>query len=74
MAPVAARARACFDGPPGRVTVLLSVAPSGQVQQVTVSAPVAGTPVGACVERAVKAATFSPWGGGPHSYRYVISE
>jgi hypothetical protein len=36
----------------------------------------AGTPVAACVEAAVKSASFPPWDGGPQSfgYSYLLSE
>jgi hypothetical protein len=73
---VAARVQACFAGTQGLAQVRLTVAPSGQVQKVTVSGAFAGTPVGACVERAVRAATFPPWDGGAQSvgYDYLLSE
>jgi hypothetical protein len=70
MAAVAARARACFAGAQGGPTVQLTVLPSGQVEAVTVIGPLAGTPVGACLERAVKAATFLPWVGEPQRFHY----
>jgi len=76
MAAVTAQARACFDGTRGLAAVRLSVAPSGQIQKVTVSGPFAGTAVGACVVRAVRTATFPPWDGLPQSfgYSYLLSE
>jgi hypothetical protein len=74
MTAVGAEVRACFDGTAGVASVRLSVAPSGRVERVTVSGPFAGTPVGACVERAVRTATFPPWHGAPKSfdYRYLL--
>jgi hypothetical protein len=76
MAGVATRAKACFDGTQGLAALRLSVAPSGQVQKVTVSGLFAGTAVGACVERAVMSAVFPPWDGGPQSfgYSYLLAE
>jgi len=73
---VATRVQACFAGTQGLAQVRLTVAPSGQVQKVTVSGAFAGTPVGACVERAVGAATFPPWHGGPQriDYDYRLSD
>ena len=76
MAGVAAKAQACYSGQQGTAAVKLTVAPSGQVQKVTVSGVFAGTPVGACVQAAVKSATFPPWDGGPQSfgYSYLLAE
>jgi len=75
MAAVAAQAKACFTGTEGTARVQLTVAPSGQVQKVTVTGPFAGTPTGTCVEQAVRAATFPAWDGEPESvgYDYLIS-
>lgn len=76
MVAVAPRAQACFAGTQGLAVVRLTVAPSGQVQAATVTGVFAGTPVAACVERAVRAATFPPWDGGPQSfgYDYLLSD
>jgi hypothetical protein len=76
MTAAAPRAQACFAGTQGLAVVRLTVAPSGQVQAVTVTGAFAGTPVAACVERAVRAATFPPWDGGPQSfgYDYLLSD
>ncbi len=73
---VAGKAQACFAGTQGTATVRLTVAPSGKVAKVNVSGAFAGTPVAACVENAVKNATFPPWEGGPQSfgYSYLLSE
>jgi len=56
--------------------VKLTVAPTGQVQKVSVTGVFAGTPVAACVEQAVRGATFPAWDGGPQSfgYSYLLSE
>jgi hypothetical protein len=76
MTAVEPRARACFAGTAGLASVRLAVAPSGQVQKVTVTGPFAGTAVGACVARAVQAAVFPAWDGAPQSfgYSYLLSE
>jgi hypothetical protein len=50
--------------------VKLTVAPSGQVSKASVGGAFAGTPEGACVEAAVKSASFPPWDGGPQSFTY----
>ena len=70
------QARACFNGTEGTAAVRLTVAPSGKVTKVTTTGVFAGTPTAACVERAVKSATFPPWDGGPQSvaYSYLLSE
>jgi hypothetical protein len=70
LAAVAGKARACAGGTPGTVSLRLTVAPSGRIAQVTVTGPFAGTPAGACVERAVRTATFPPWDGAPQSFDY----
>jgi len=76
MSSVAGKAQGCFAGTQGTAAVKLTVAPSGQVQKVTVTGVFANTPVGACVEKAVKSATFPPWDGGPQSfaYSYLLAE
>jgi hypothetical protein len=76
MAAVDARARACFAGTQGLASLRLTVAPSGRVASATVSGMFAGSPVGACVERAVRAAKFPPWDGRPQrfSYSYLLSD
>jgi len=73
---VKGRAQACFNGTQGTANVKLTIAPSGQVSKATVSGVFAGTPVAACVEAAVKGATFPAWDGGPQSfgYSYLLSE
>jgi hypothetical protein len=76
MGSVAGKAAKCYAGTQGTAAVKLTVAPSGQVQKVTVTGVFAGTPVGACVESAVKSASFPAWDGGPQSfgYSYLLSE
>ncbi len=73
---VAGKVAACYAGQQGTAAVRLTVAPTGQVQKVTVTGEFAGTPVGACVEAAVQGATFPPWDGGPQSvnYSYLLAE
>lgn len=73
---VAGNVTACYAGTQGTASVKLTVAPSGQVQKVTVTGVFAGTPVGACVEAAVQGASFPPWDGGPQSvnFSYLLAE
>jgi hypothetical protein len=75
MTAVAGQAQACFAGTEGLASLRLTVAPSGKVAKVTVTGLFAGTPVGACVERAVRAASFPAWDGRPQSvgYSYLLS-
>ena len=75
MSAVAGKAKACFAGTEGTATVQLTVAPSGRVQKAAVTGLFAGTPTGACVEQAVRAATFPPFDGEPQNfaYAYLIS-
>ncbi|HEY5935237.1 MAG TPA: hypothetical protein VIU61_11395 [Kofleriaceae bacterium] len=76
MSSVAAKAQGCYNGTQGTAAVKLVVDPSGKVSKVSVTGAFAGTPVAACVEKAVKAAAFPPWDGGPQSfgYSYLLSE
>ena len=76
MAAVQGRAQKCYDGTQGTASVKLTIAPSGQVSKVVVSGQFAGTPVAACIEAAVKGASFPAWDGGPQSmgYSYLLSE
>ncbi|MBA3394048.1 MAG: hypothetical protein H0T89_15480 [Deltaproteobacteria bacterium] len=76
MATVAAKAQACFNGTQGTAKVKLTVAPSGQVEKVSVTGVFAGTPVATCVASAVKGASFPAWDGGPQSfgYSYLLAE
>ncbi len=76
MGSVAGKAAKCYAGTQGSAAVKLTVAPSGQIQKVTVTGVFAGTPVAACVESAVKSASFPAWDGGPQtiSYSYLLAE
>ena len=76
MGSVAGKATKCYAGTQGTAAVKLTVAPSGQVQKVSVTGVFAGTPVAACVESAVKSASFPAWDGGPQtiSYSYLLAE
>lgn len=76
MSALTGKAKACYSGTEGTANVRLTVAPSGQVQKVTVTGVFKGTPVAACIESAVRAATFPPWDGGPQTfgYSYLLSE
>jgi len=76
MGSVAGKAAKCYAGTQGTASVKLTVAPSGEVQKVTVTGVFAGTPVASCVESAVKSASFPAWDGGPQSfgYSYLLSE
>lgn len=76
MGSVAGKAQGCYQGTQGTAAVKLTVAPSGQVEKVKVTGVFAGTPVAACVEAAVKSASFPPWDGGPQSfgYSYLLAE
>jgi hypothetical protein len=69
---IAGQVRACFDGTQGPATVRLSVAPSGKIQRITMPEPFAGTPVGTCVERAVREARFPPWDGAAQRFDYLL--
>ncbi|HVR18351.1 MAG TPA: protein kinase [Polyangiaceae bacterium] len=75
LANAARRAQSCKsgDGPsgPGRATITFS--PDGPASNVSVSAPFAGTSVGACVATAYRSAQVPPFTGSsvtlPHSFR-----
>ncbi len=76
MSAINAKAQGCYKGTQGTASVKLTVAPSGAVTKVTVGGQFAGTPEGACVEAAVKGASFPAWDGGPQSfnYSYMLSD
>lgn len=76
MSGVGPKAQACYAGTQGTAQVKLTVGNDGAVQKVAVTGVFAGTPVGACVEAAVKGAAFPPWDGGPQSfgYSYLLAE
>ncbi len=74
MAAISGRAQGCYKGTQGTASVKLTIAPSGQVSKVTVTG--VGAAEAACVQAAVKGATFPAWEGGPQSfgYSYLLSE
>ncbi len=76
MSAINAKAQGCYKGTQGTATVKLTVAPSGAVTKASVGGAFAGKPEGACVEAAVKGATFPAWDGGPQSfnYSYMLSD
>ncbi len=61
MEPVLPAGRRCYRQyeVPGLAMVKLTVAPSGKVAAATVTGRFAGTPSGACIEEAMKQATFA---------------
>lgn len=66
--------RACRPADTDGSTVIIDivVAPSGQVTDAAVDGPQKGTPVGACVERVVRAFRFPPFGGEPLRLRLPL--
>lgn len=76
MAGITSKAQACYAGTQGTAAVKLTVGPDGHVTKASVSGAFAGTPVAACVEAAVRSATFPAWDGGPQSfgYSFLLSE
>jgi len=76
MGAVQGKAQGCYNGTQGTASVKLTISPSGTVAKVSVGGQFAGTPVAACIESAVRNATFPPWDGGPQSfnYSYLLSE
>jgi hypothetical protein len=73
---VAGKVTACYAGTEGSAVVKVIVAGTGQIQKVTVSGVFAGTPVGACVEAAVRGAAFPPFDGEQQTinFSYLLSE
>jgi len=60
MGSVQAAVTACGGGEHGTATVAIAVAgTTGRVSNATVGGQFAGTPVGSCIARAVRGATFS---------------
>jgi len=73
MLTVSAATRRCFPpGPRGNAALEVTVFPSGEVYEVKVSPPYAGTPSEDCVERAVKSHRFPAWEGAPQTFRYRL--
>lgn len=67
---IAGRVRRCGDGTPGTVTVNVTIAGSGRVTGSTVTGDFAGTAVGSCAARTVRAAVFPPFRQASMSVRY----
>jgi len=76
MEAIAAEVRACGAGARGTAALRLTVEPSGRASGVAVTGAFAGTPVAACVERAVASLRFPVRDGAPQTfeYSYVFSE
>jgi predicted Zn finger-like uncharacterized protein len=55
---------------PGMANVTVTIGRNGHVSSASVSGSFAGTPTGACVERAVKTATFGQFKGSPQTINY----
>ncbi len=55
---------------PGVAMVAVTIGKSGKVQSASVGGELSGTPTGACVERAVKSASFPQFKGSPQSVNY----
>ncbi len=73
---VTGKARACYQGTQGTAKFKVAISPEGKVTGVTMKGDFAGKPEGACVEAAVKSASFPPWDGAPKSfdYSYLLSD
>jgi TonB family protein len=71
MAEVKAKANACAQrlGQSGTAELKISVGKEGGVTDVRVGGKVANTPLGACVDKVVRAATFRPNAGLRFDYR-----
>ena len=52
---------ACASGAHGLADVDIVIAGSGRITTATVNGPFAGTPIGSCIARAVRGATFPPF-------------
>jgi predicted Zn finger-like uncharacterized protein len=72
MKSVKGRVQGCFDKyrVPGMANVTLTVARSGAVSGAKVKGIFAGTPTGACIQAAVRSATFSRFRGSPVTFDY----
>jgi hypothetical protein len=57
---------------PGMATFNFTIGKNGKVSSSTVTGKFAGTPTGACVEKAIKAATFPPSDGLSASYAFPL--
>ncbi|HTR52195.1 MAG TPA: hypothetical protein VMJ10_15885 [Kofleriaceae bacterium] len=72
MSSVEGNAKGCYKGTQGIAKLTIKVAPSGAVSSVTVGGQFAGKPEAACVQSAVRSASFPPWDGNPQSFSYPI--
>ena len=57
---------------PGMATFNFVIGKNGKVSSSTVTGKFAGTPTGACVEKAIKTATFPPSDGLSASYAFPL--
>lgn len=73
---VSGKARACYQGTQGTAKFKVAISPEGKVTSVMMKGDFAGKPEGACVEAAVKGASFPAWDGAPKSfdYSYLLSD
>lgn len=69
---VEGKAKACYKGTVGTVMVHMTIEPDGSIKKLTVGGAFAGKPEAACVQAAMKAATFPPWDGAPQSFSYAV--
>ena len=66
--------RACGGGEHGRAPVLITISgSSGRVTNAVVSGDFAGTPVGSCIARAVRGATFPTFTRPTFTVNYPFS-
>ena len=74
MQSIQSQVSACFAQyhVPGTALVGLSIASSGRVQKANVAGPLAGTPSGDCVAKAVRGTSFSRFSGKTMSVQYPI--
>jgi hypothetical protein len=76
MSALSGRARECYGlfHVGGQVAVHGTVASTGRLQDGVVVGPLAGTPTGQCVEKAVRRASFPRFSGAsmPVSYTYTL--
>jgi hypothetical protein len=69
---VEGKAKACYKGTVGTVMVHMTIEPDGSIKKLTVGGAFAGKPEAACVQAAMKTATFPPWDGAPQSFSYAV--
>jgi hypothetical protein len=71
MGGVSGAVSACGNGEHGTATVAISVAGStGRVASATVGGQFAGTPVGSCIARAVRGASFPRFSRATFAFNY----